>query len=380
MNREKVVIIIPTYNEAEGIAQTIHEVFAHTQDNMDFDIHILVFDSASTDDTTTCVQSLCSTYPNLTLKSEPQKTGLGSAYLQAMTYALNELNADVVVEFDADLSHQPKYLNGILDTIKSCDVVLGSRYVKGGSIPSDWGWHRKALSIMGNYVARLALTRKYKDFTSGFRATRRVHLIKSLPSAFISNAYAYKVELLWRLHKNKARIIEYPIDFVDRKQGYSKLPTNSIIDTLRVLLLLRLAKFRSYIRMCIVGALGLCIQLLIYNIARTCLSPFHAAQVSVAVAILNNYLLNNRFTFKHPSSWKLSDKIRSVCLFSGYSVTMIIAQSYWLYLITKLIGTGLYKENLVLLTGIMLGSLLNYLVYSRMIWQQHKVLLSEPRP
>lgn len=378
MPAEKVVIIIPTYNEAEGIEETIHQVFASTRNNPDYEIFVLVFDSASSDDTASIVTKLQATRPNIVLQSEPAKTGLGSAYLQAMHYALHEMNADVVVEFDADLSHQPKYLNGMLDRIKTCDVVLGSRYIKGGSIPADWGWKRKLLSVAGNYVARFCLTQKYKDFTSGFRATRRYVLLKSLPPSFISNAYAYKVELLWRLHKNKASIVEYPIDFIDRKKGHSKLPANSIIDTLNVLMTLRLQKYRTYIRMCVVGFMGLCVQLLVYNVLRRYfLSPFTASQIAVACAIINNYLLNNLITFKHPTTWNFYHKLQSIGLFIGYSLTMIFCQSSWLLLAMQYTGHGFLQENLVICTGIILCSLLNYFVYSRIVWQHHKPVRSE---
>ena len=167
----------------------------------------------------------------------------------------------------------------MLEAIKDCDVVMGSRYVQGGALPADWGWHRKVLSVLGNCIARFFLTRKYKDFTTGFRATRRAHLIKALPTAFISNGYAYKLELLWRLHQIKAGIGEYPIHFIDRKQGHSKLPTNSISDTLRVLILLRLSGLGTYLRMCSVGAVGACVQFLVYNCARCYLDPFSCLTV-----------------------------------------------------------------------------------------------------
>lgn len=247
MNLKTVVIIIPTYNEELVIKKTIEEVFkslAHTN----FTSHVLVFDSCSTDNTQNIVLNLKETYPNLHLQTEPQKTGLGSAYWQAMHYALDALDADAVVEFDADLSHQPCYLPELLDKLHSYDVVVGSRYIKGGSIPKNWGWHRKFLSILGNVVARCFLTAKYKDFTSGFRATRCITLKEALPSQFISNHYAYKLELLWRLHQIKAKITEYPIEFIDREKGQSKLPANSIVDSLRVLGTLRYRKVQSYFK------------------------------------------------------------------------------------------------------------------------------------
>lgn len=247
--KEKVVVIIPTYNEALVISETVRQVFAATAKLVDFSVDILIFDSASTDTTQTIIQELIPQYANkLHLQVEPHKTGLGSAYAQAMNYALVHLNADVVVEFDADLSHQPQYLAPMLALLKTCDVVMGSRYLAGGSIPKNWGLQRKCLSILGNQVARLTLTRRYHDLTSGFRATRREILGSTLPTQFYSNHYAYKLHLLWLLHQNKARILEFPIHFVDREQGESKLPANSIKDALRVIAKLRYMDARRYFK------------------------------------------------------------------------------------------------------------------------------------
>lgn len=242
-SKEKVMIIIPTYNEAMVIAETLHQVFAATQDLPNFDVEILVFDSASTDTTQLIVRQLQETYPDkLHLQTEPMKSGLGSAYAQAIHHALDHHQAGIVVEFDADLSHQPKYLGPMLQMITECDVVVGSRYIKGGSIPQDWAFHRKFLSVLGNHIARWVLTRRYQDFTSGFRATRRGVLLPILPEKFLSDHYAYKLHLLWLLHQHQARIREFPIQFVDRQQGISKLPTNSIRDALRVIFKLRWEK------------------------------------------------------------------------------------------------------------------------------------------
>lgn len=249
IRKENVVIIIPTYNEALIISETIHQVFEQTQTLEDFDVQILVFDSASTDKTPEIVRNLISHYHHkLHLEAEPQKTGLGSAYTQAMNYALNQLNADIIVEFDADLSHQPQYIPSMLEKIKTCDVVVGSRYISGGSIPENWSIHRKALSLLGNYVARMVLTRQYKDLTSGFRLIRRETLQKALSTPFLSNQYAYKLHLMWLLHRQKARIVEFPIAFIDRTHGTSKLPTNSILDALRVIFTLRLKVIRDCIK------------------------------------------------------------------------------------------------------------------------------------
>jgi dolichol-phosphate mannosyltransferase len=247
MSKETAVIIIPTYNEALMIRETLTQVFNAISGIVEFNVHVLVFDSASTDDTQAIVRAMQADNPTLHLCTEQHKTGLGSAYLQAMRWALSELKADIVIEFDADLSHQPHYLAPMLERIKSHDVVIGSRYVPGGSIPDDWAWYRKFLSVLGNRIARCILTSKYKDFTSGFRATRAIPLTRALPELFLSNHYAYKIELLWRLHQNQAHISEYPIIFVDRTSGESKLPTNSIFDSLRVLFTLRFQQLHQLI-------------------------------------------------------------------------------------------------------------------------------------
>ncbi|MCE0722985.1 MULTISPECIES: glycosyltransferase family 2 protein [Legionella] len=375
LEKEKVVIIIPTHNEASVIQTTVEQVFTSVELIDHYDIHILIFDSASTDNTQEIVASLQKNYSKLHLQTEPTKSGLGSAYLQAMNFALVSLNADIIFEFDADLSHQPKYIRPMLDMLQTCDCVLGSRYVDGGSIPKNWELHRKLFSILGNYVARAVLTPQYKDFTSGFRATRRQQLIKILPQQFLTNHYAYKMQLLWLLHKNKAKIREYPIDFIDRNIGYSKLPKNSIVDSLRVIFTLRYQEIKRYLKMCLVGSLGIFVQFITYNVLREYFqfSPFEASQIAVCTAIINNFILNNRLTFnvKHKLPWSL--KIKRLLLFTIYSVFIINLQSYWLRLGVLCFGSGPLRENIIMGIGIGFISLLNYYTYSRHIWAEKLV-------
>lgn len=369
MSNEKVVIIIPTFNEAQMIDETLTAVFQATSLIKDYDIYVLVFDSQSSDGTGEIVVQLQKKYSSLYLQTEPSKSGLGSAYLQAMRYALTELSADIIIEFDADLSHQPHYIPHMLEKMKDNDVVVGSRYVLGGKIPKDWGWHRKLLSMTGNFIVRLFLTTQYKDYTTGFRATRRWLLLNVLPDQFLSSQYAYKLQLFWLLHKANARIYEYPIEFIDRQKGVSKLPTNSIIDTLRVLLILRYKEHRRYVKMCLVGLVGVAVQYLVYNILRQNLSPFNAAKWAVIAALINNFVLNNQFTFARVGRVGGYDRIRSIILYMGYCGLMAYLQSYWLYLSTKAIGFGVIKENLIIFAGIVLGSILNYIIFSKIIWR-----------
>jgi dolichol-phosphate mannosyltransferase len=289
-----------------------------------------------------------------------------------MNYALTDLKANIVFEFDADLSHQPQYIHPMLQQLQTCDCVLGSRYVAKGSIPKNWAFHRKLFSVLGNYIARAFLTPKYKDFTSGFRATRAEHLRRALPTQFLTNHYAYKLELLWTLHKNKARIREYPIEFIDREQGNSKLPKNSIFDSLRVVFTLRYYELKRYLKMCLVGSLGVMVQFSIYNLLRdhTHLSPFTASQIAVFAAVINNFILNNKITFNIKGKTQNPLKLQRFILFALYSVSIIYLQSYWLRWGVFCFGDGPLQENLIMGVGLGLISLLNYFTYSRHIWAE----------
>lgn len=249
MNPEKAVIIIPTYNEALVIADTVHQVFQAVAASTRAQCHILVFDSHSTDSTADQIRQLQTIYPRLHLQTEPTKSGLGMAYHQAMRYACDILQADIILEFDADLSHQPKYILPLIEGLHDNEVVVGSRYIPGGSIPLQWAWHRKCLSYIGNQLARRVLSPRYHDYTSGLRATRASVLRNVLPHAFISKHYAYKLELFWLLHKAGVSILEYPIAFIDRTKGSSKLPANSILDGLRVMMLLRWRGWKKQLKL-----------------------------------------------------------------------------------------------------------------------------------
>ncbi|GAI49889.1 unnamed protein product, partial [marine sediment metagenome] len=150
----KTIIIIPTYNEKENIEKTIENlqsVFAKVPSN--FKMHILIVDDTSPDGTADIIKRLMKKHDNLHLFINKEKKGLGAAYIKGFKYAMEKLKADLVFEFDADGSHQPKYIPGMLNEIsKGADVVIGSRYVPGGKMPEDWGFNRKLISFFGNLM------------------------------------------------------------------------------------------------------------------------------------------------------------------------------------------------------------------------------------
>lgn len=373
---EKVIIIIPTYNEAQVIAQTImqlEQVFAII-DSTKYEMHILIYDSNSPDHTADVVKQLQSQYKNLHLIIEKTKSGLGSAYTQAITYVIDKLNADIIFEFDADGSHQPKYLPAILDKFtQGADVVVGSRYVKGGKIPQNWNIDRKILSRGGNLIARLFLTFKYKDFTSGFRGTRTTFLKKISYKKLLSKNYAYKLHLFWLLHKAKAKIIEYPIEFIDRKIGYSKFPKNNIYESLKVVILLRFFELKRYIQLCFVGLGGMIIQLIIFNFFRAINVPAILANlISIEFAIGTVFILNNIFTFKDYKMTRehgIKHIAKKFIQFNLCSIGSILIQIGLLALSIAKFGTGFWRENTTVFIGIIIGSIINYFIYSRWIWK-----------
>jgi dolichol-phosphate mannosyltransferase len=376
-SQEKVIIIIPTYNEGQVIADTLKNLLLEIEAITDFDVSILIFDSHSSDDTLKQVNLIQQNTQRVYLASEETKTGLGSAYRQAMDHAINEHEADIVIEFDADGSHQPCYIKPMLEAMKTHDVVIGSRYIKGGSMPKDWGWDRKVLSRLGNAVARFVLTRRYKDFTSGFRATRTLLLKKVLPKQFLSNHYAYKLQLFWLLHRSGAAIKEIPIDFIDRKKGYSKLPTNSIIDALYVVFSLRLIQMKQYIKMCMVGLGGAVIQFIVYNLLRLHYSPVLSVQCAVICAMLSNYIFNSQITFRRQKTTLPRLRLKRFSFYLSYSLLMIIVQSGWMKFALTHISQHRLIENIFVGVGIILGSILNFQFYSRIIWPKNKI--ADPR-
>ena len=171
---KKAVIVLPTYNEKENVGTLIDAIFDETKSIENWEINILVVDSASSDNTADTVKKLMTNYRHKLYLLETKKEGLGRAYVQGFNYALEHLKPFVLFEMDADWSHNPKDITPMLKKIeKGADVVYGSRYIKGGSIPKNWGIHRKLFSICGNLIIKLGFMKlSITDWTNGFRAIK----------------------------------------------------------------------------------------------------------------------------------------------------------------------------------------------------------------
>ncbi|MBI5816337.1 MAG: polyprenol monophosphomannose synthase [Nitrospinae bacterium] len=214
---QKVLIIIPTYNEAENVEKLAGAIHSHVPS-----ARILVVDDNSPDGTAVIVEKMKELDPEkMDILRRPGKMGLGSAYIAGFKYALAR-DFDVVFEMDADFSHNPAYLPKFLEEIKRADLVLGSRYVEGGGV-ENWPLLRKMISIGGSVYSRTILNIPIHDVTGGFKCFRRRTLEAIDLDAVRSEGYSFQIELTYRVHKKGLKIKEIPIVFTDRVGGKSKM-------------------------------------------------------------------------------------------------------------------------------------------------------------
>ena len=220
-----VSVIIPTYNERENIKELIPEIFRVFEKNR-INGNLIVVDDNSSDDTADEVKRLKERYSIILLKRE-SKQGIGSAYISGFKEALN-LNPDIIFEMDADFSHDPTYIPEFIEALENSDMVLGSRYIKGGGI-RNWGLLRRIVSKGANFTARILLGLKVNDVTTGYRAYIREVLQGIDLDKIRSDGYAFQAEMLFKAKEKGFRVREIPIVFVDREKGSSKLSKMEII-------------------------------------------------------------------------------------------------------------------------------------------------------
>ncbi len=219
----KTLIIIPTYNERENLPLLLTEIFRYAPYT-----DVLVVDDNSPDGTGKLAEAIQQQNLHLHVLHRPSKLGLGTAYIAGFRYALSH-GYDAAFEMDADFSHDPHHLPDFLSAIEQADVVIGSRYIPGGSTPG-WSALRRLISGSGNIFARLLLGFPVHDCTSGFRCYRRSVLERLHLDTIQSRGYAFQVELTYRAIKQGAKISETPITFLDRRLGTSKMSPAIVIE------------------------------------------------------------------------------------------------------------------------------------------------------
>src|SRR3989344_7278890 len=300
-----VVVVIPTYNEVDSIGEMIDYLFKTTFPGIsNWDCQLLVVDDTSPDGTYKVVQEKQKKYKKLHLYLNKQKAGIGTSYVAGFKYAMKELKADVIIEFDGDFQHPPETIPVMLKEIKNgYDYVLGSRKIKGGSNPKGWGFKRVFFSEFGGFTARFILFFPFKNFfaitdpTGGLKASRVKGFVDTMDLDHLySRSFAYKLEFLYKMIHLKAKIKEIPLEFGLRESGASKIEPQTAKEILLTVIKLRwfdpfTQKFLKFGTVGFIGyvvnAVGLAI---VFNLSRIEWLPWLA---STEIAIISNIISNN---------------------------------------------------------------------------------------
>ncbi len=372
----KVVIIIPTYNEKGNIEKLINilenEIFPKIKNH---DMNILVADDNSPDKTGEEVQKLMKKWDNIQISSG-EKKGLGAAYVRGMSYAIENLKADVMFEIDADLSHDPTKIPEFLKKIdEGNDMVIGNRYSSGGSIPPNWPIKRKLFSIFGNLLVRTILMRfSIHDWTGGFRALRKEVFIKEHEELESFPSYTFQIAFLHKTVRDGFKVAEVPFHFTDRILGRSKFPAlEYIINALRYVITARIKEILtgSFGKFLVVGGIGFVINAIVLRTGVEVfkLSPSIANLIGAALAIFSNFNFNNLWTFKEQRFRGLSQYLTKLTHFyATSSFGVIFIQTGTIFLGDHLIGRKYYFIYFLIGTFFLL--IWNFTIYSRFIWKK----------
>ena len=222
---ERVLVVIPTYNEADNVEPILRRLL-----DANPDVEALVVDDGSPDGTGKLADEIAAEDPRVHVLHRESKAGLGAAYIAGFQWALDR-DYDAIVEMDADGSHAPEQLPRLLGALADADLVLGARWVKGGSV-ENWPRSREVLSRGANIYARVALGIHLHDSTAGFRAYRRAVLETLDLDEIASQGYCFQIDLALRTVAAGFRVVEVPITFAERERGVSKMSTDIIAEAL----------------------------------------------------------------------------------------------------------------------------------------------------
>ena len=401
---------MPTYNEADNISKMIPELVDKEFPKIKgADMHLLVVndlpsDGSPDDGTGDIVRKNIEKYKNLHIL-EDKKQGLGWAYIRGMKYAMSKLNADAVMEMDADFQHPPEYVKPMVKAyLDGADYVIGSRYIPGGSIPKEWAFFRKAVSFFGNLFIRIVLLKpKLHDLTTGFRLTKVKGVLDKidLDNLMEPQRFAFKVDLLYQSIKNAKKTVEVPLKFASRTKEKSKFDTKEMIATFKVAIILGIKDKQRFIKFGVVGFVGYlvnAISLEIFSgtaIVKTLANLFQtvkgstiafvaepsawAAALAAELAIINNFTFNNIWTFKEAKITNPLALIRKFLEFNLTSFGAIVIQFIIIGLMVTLRGDTRLIRQVGILVAMPLVLAFNYTMYNLVIWKTWKVPWSKKK-
>jgi dolichol-phosphate mannosyltransferase len=376
---DKIVIVMPAYNEAENIKLMITELFNEVFPKVEnVEMHLLVVDDYSPDGTGDIVKSFQDKYKNLHMLQK-QKEGLGWAYIRGFQYAIDKLNADAVMEMDADFQHPPRFVKPMVEAyLNGADYCIGSRYIKGGSVPRQWALSRKAISYFGNLFIRLVLLKpSIHDLTTGFRLARVKGILDKidLNNLMEPTRFAYKVDLLYQCIKNSKKTVEVPLEFAARTKEVSKFNPKEMTSTFKVAIILGIKDKIRFIKFGVVGFVGFAVNYLgLELLKRLGLSTYFATLFATEAAIVSNFILNNIWTFKDKIITSFKDLIVQFLKFNFSSLFAVIVQPLIVAGVAKLFGdTSLIRFGALIFALIFVIVPYNYVVYNLFIWRTWKI-------
>ena len=365
----KICFVLPTYNEEENIENIIQQILKEEKNQSKHTFSILVVDDNSTDETQTIVQRYISLNSKVHLVTG-QKKGLGDAYKRGFKFALNDLKADLIFQMDSDGQHDTSLIPDFVSYIEEGkDVVIGSRFVEGGTTP-DFSFSRLLMSKVGNLLVRyVGGITQVKDCTSGYRAIRASYL-KELDFSYLSTrGYSFQSSLICDLAWRGADISEIPIEFSSRQGGDSKLALRDQIEFLLNIPRLGFRNLEDFMKYSLVGVSGVFVNLGLYLLLTRYyeISELVAPLIAIESALISNFILNNFWTFgKRITESRIRVKFVKFHLVSGFSALINYSAFLTLFLVF-----GLY-DILANLIGIGLAAIVNYLINSNWTWKDNK--------
>lgn len=382
----KVYIVPAAYNEKDNIGKFItileEEVFPKIKNH---DMHILVADDNSPDGTGDVVRELMKKYKNLGLNQGPKK-GLGAAYVRAMGYAIDEKGAQVVMSIDSDLQHDPRSVPDFLEKLeKGYDIVIGTRYSDGGSMPAKWPIQRKLFSVSANILMRIITGRFHiHDWTGGYRAIRKEVFQKEKERVRSYTGYTFQVAFLYKSILDRFTVGEVPIHFEIRRAGDSKIaPLEYIINVLSYVVIERIVELSRFIKFLIVGGTGFMVQLASQEGSKLFgVSDPVAVGIGAEVAIISNFLFNHFWTFSDTKSVKENSFfLIKLIKFNFTSLAAIAIQVGAVTVAIQILGSSLRFGQYQIPTRIatlvpaivLLVIPLNYFIYNVFIWKTNKI-------
>lgn len=386
------VVVVPTYNEAGTIGKMIDTLCGKIFPKIkDWQCKLLVVDDTSPDGTYKIVQKKQKEYTNLELYLNPQKAGIGGAYVKGFRHAMKVLKAEVVIEFDADFQHPPKDIPVLLKEIgNGYDYVLGSRKIKGGSNPKGWGFKRVFFSEFGGFVARTILFFPGKMFfqitdpTTGLKASRVKGFVDTMDIDHLySRNFGYKLEFLYKMVALGAKVKEIPLQFGLRTIGESKIEPKTAKDIFRTVFLLRWndPTTQKFIKFGCIGLFGFIINKVGLDLFANALQGVIktvgvrntiANALAAEVSIVSNFTLNNLWTFKNEKLvWgkKLLQKFVTFNLSSV--ISGILIPSLVIGAGTQIFGDQ-YRFLFLVIAVFFFTVPLNWFIYNLVIWKKKK--------